>query len=233
MGIELENRLNELFGDEDTHNASAPDASKEGKPQKENPLAELKNQVLSLDWEISDDVLDNFMRQVENTQKRFSSDKIILTFLQILGSLGSYIRTKRGQAHAKTFKTLNAVFNGLDQVANSPRLSETEKKRRLQLEIKRYNDLKSIIAKSKRPAPPAKPPPAEPTEPEMNKIAEAARAETSTVPPRSEGEAVPADDGSGETLTADALAAAVSELKQFIRSEISKLKKEIEALSKG
>jgi hypothetical protein len=233
MGIELENRLNELFGDEDTPDSSAPGASKEGNPQPENPLAELKNQVLSLDWEITDEVLSNFMRQVESTQHRFSSDKIILTFLQILGSLGSYIRTKRGQAHAKTFKTLNAVFNGLDQVANSPGMSETEKKRLLQLEIKRYNDLKSIIAKSKRPASPPKPSAAEPAGPEAGKTVDAFRADAPSDQLRSDGLTPPAAGRSGETLTAEALTAAVSELKQFIRSEIAKLRQAIETLSKG
>ena len=66
------------------------------------PLAELKNLVLSIDWEITDDALADFISQVNNLKVTYKNEKIVLMFLQLLGSLGVYIKTNRGNAHPKT-----------------------------------------------------------------------------------------------------------------------------------
>jgi len=233
MGTELESRLNELFGEDDTPDLSAPTASGQSKQTQDSPLAELKNQVLSIDWEITDEVLDSFVDQVETLKKRFPSDKIVLTFLQILGSLGSYIRAKRGKAHPKTFKTLNSVFARLEEVVDSRQMSEADKTRILQLEIKRYNELKTVIAQAKRSTATSRRAPSASPGPGVSGKAPAGQTEALAVSAQTETETSSDTESAGDRLTVDALSAAVTEIKQFIRSEISKLKNDLESLRRG
>jgi len=148
MTSELENRLDDLFAENDI-----PAIDDQGKNVKAHyPLAELKNLILSIDWEITDQVLDNFLLQLKELRLTYKHDKIVSTFLQILNSLGNYIKTNRAKAHPKTFKILNSVFSSLDKVVLSGDLSENAKKKILRTEMVRYQELRVQIAKSKAAA---------------------------------------------------------------------------------
>ncbi|MDH4011711.1 MAG: hypothetical protein OEU55_13395, partial [Desulfobacterales bacterium] len=83
------------------------------------PLAELKNLVLSIDWEITEEALTGLLSQIDSLKVIYKNEKIIFMFLQLLGSLGVYIKTNRGNAHPKTFKILNSAFSRLEEVVLS------------------------------------------------------------------------------------------------------------------
>jgi len=104
---------------------------------------------MSIDWEITDEVLDNLIQQLKDLQLTYEHDKIVSTFLQILNSLGNYIRAHRAKAHPKTFKILNSVFCSLDKVVLSRGMTEPAKKKILRAEMNRYKELRAQIAKSK------------------------------------------------------------------------------------
>ena len=148
LSSELESRLDDLFGENDIQ---LPDTQE--KSLKEHyPLAELKNLILSIDWEITDEVLDKLIQQLKDLQLTYKHDKIVMTFLQILNSLGNYIKTHRAKAHPKTFKILNSVFSNLDKVVLTRDMPEAAKKKILRAEMNRYKELRNQIAKSKRAA---------------------------------------------------------------------------------
>ena len=148
LSSELENRLDALFGENDIQLPNSP----EKKQPEHYPLAELKNLILSIDWEITDEVLDNLLQQLKDLQLTYEHDKIVMTFLQILNSLGNYIRTHRAKAHPKTFKILNSVFISLDKVVLSKEMTAPAKKKILRAEMNRYKELRAEIAKSKAAA---------------------------------------------------------------------------------
>lgn len=124
LSSELESRLDDLFAEDDKFSEGPVTDDHPA----DYPLAELKNLVLSIDWEITDEVLQKFIHQVKDLKSTYKDDKINLTFLQILGSLGEYIRTNRGNAHPKTFKILNSVFSRFDDVVLASDMQEVEKK---------------------------------------------------------------------------------------------------------
>ena len=128
LEADLENRLDELFGDD-----NAEMFEDEAVVTSDERLAELKSSVLSIDWEITDEGLQQFTSQISSARDAFKEDKMVLMFLQILGSLGEYIKSNRGKAHPKTFKILTAVFAGLETVVNQPDMPEIEKKKTLQV----------------------------------------------------------------------------------------------------
>ena len=237
LSTELENRLDDLFGENNTAPAEADDNDMAA----HYPLAELKNLILSIDWEITDDVLEKFLQQLKDLKLTYKHDKIVLTFLQILNSLGDYIKTNRARSHPKTFKILNSVFSSLDKVVLSRDMSEVAKKKILRKEMVSYKKLRAQISQSKtevQPKPQAEPEAtAEPeitpdsqdeplnlTEPSVQP-AESVLAEEPVIE-----SALKTDVQSSRTPSVESLADAVAEIKKYIHDEISALREEIEAL---
>ena len=227
---ELENRLDDLFGENDDPLPHAQD-----KPQKElYPLAELKNLILSIDWEITDEVLNNLIQQLKNLQLTYKHDKIVTTFLQILNSLGNYIKTHRAKAHPKTFKILNAVFSSLDKVVLAKNMTESAKRKILRAEMNRYQELRTQIAKDKKAAAqrPKKPEPAVKESLKIKVEKEApvvAKAESSKKPVDAVDEELILSDPSRVTAVTT-LAEAVEEIKRYLHTEIRAIKEEIQSL---
>ena len=237
LSTELENRLDDLFGD----NSIAPSDAEDNDIAAHYPLAELKNLILSIDWEITDEVLVKLLQQIKDLKLTYKHDKIVLTFLQILNSLGDYIKTNRAKSYPKTFKILNSVFASLDKVVLSREMPESAKKKILRAEMIRYKELRAQIAQSKtsaRPTAKAKPAKAEKaeaakeieeqpvilTEPSIQP-SEAEISESPVIDPGQEPDVVSLRKPSLENL-----ADAVDEIKKYIHDEISALKKEINAL---
>ena len=141
---EVEDRLQNLFGEEEP-SESADIESAELKP---NPLRVLKTVILSIDWEITEDVMTSFVEQVAVLQDTYRNDKIVLVFLQLLGSIGEYIRTNLGQAHPDAFKILTSLFTELERIVQSEDLTEAEKKKILSVELGKYKKLKNQLIPS-------------------------------------------------------------------------------------
>lgn len=234
LSSELESRLDDLFSET---NGAQPDAE-DVDIAAYYPLAELKNLILSIDWEITDDVLEKFLQQIKDLKLTYKHDKIVLTFLQILNSLGNYIQTNRAKSHPKTFKILNSVFSSLDNVVLTRDMAETAKKKILRAEMNSYKELRTQIsqgATTKQPKAKAKP--------EKSDIANATENQpgsltgSSVQPSKTEIFESPVIDHGQEpdvvTLRepwVESLAEAVEEIKKYIHDEISALKKEIDAL---
>jgi hypothetical protein len=142
---EVEDRLENLFGDEEP----SEDAQEEAEKVADSPLRELKTIVLSIEWEITDEAMTRFVEQISSLQDTFKEDKIVLVFLQLLGSIGEYIRTNLGKSHPQAFKILNSLFNQLDKVVNSTDLSEDDRKKILSVELNKYKSLKGKLVPAK------------------------------------------------------------------------------------
>jgi hypothetical protein len=146
-------------------------------------------------------------------------------FLQLLASLGQYIKTNRGNAHPKTFKILNSVFSRLEEVILTATMTEAEKKKLLRAEMQKYKQLRNKVSQKKAASAGRKSVPA---------AAKAEQPATLTmdqeVKRRDKVKAPSADAGAP---SAKALAEAVKDLKQFIHSELNALKQELKKLQKA
>ena len=210
---ELDNRLDDLF---DENDPPVPDTENRDAPE-HYPLSELKNIILSIEWEITDEVLDNLLQQINDLNMTYEHDKIVLIFLQILNSLGVYIKKNRANAHPKTFKTLNSVFSSLDKVVLSKDMADTAKKKILNTEMDRYRKLRFQIAENN-------------AKKKKQKIKHSESVislpEQFFQPPRA-GKDASLNAEQSQRLFAEALAQAVEEIKQYIHTEIEALKAEI------
>ena len=237
LSTELESRLDDLFGE---NNVPLPDAENSD-PSAHYTLSELKNLILSIDWEITDDVLEKFLQQIKDLKLTYKHDKIVLTFLQILNSLGDYIKTNRAKSHPKTFKILNSVFSSLDKVVLSKDMAETAKKKILRAEMNRYKELRTQISQSKtgaqrkfkaKPAKTDKPGIEEKREDEPLTVSEPSvqlsEAEAAELPVSDQDQGADVVTLRGPSV--ETLAEAVEEIRKFIHDEIKALKKEIKSL---
>lgn len=165
------------------------------------PLAELKKIVLSIDWEITPQALESFLDQVRLLKSVYEVDKIVVMFLQILGALGQYIKSSRSKAHPGTFTLLNSVFTRLEDIITSPNMPESNKRKLLQAEMAAYQQLREKIS-----------------------LRQAAAAAT-PAPARAVPLATAASASSA--VTAQMLAQAIAELKDFIRAEMKALRQQL------
>ncbi len=139
---ELANRLDTLFDDDDVEPASQSGEAGD-------PLDELKSLVMSIEWEITDDLMGRFISQVESLKKRYKDDRILVMFLQLLGSLGLYVKSNKGNAHPTAFSLLNSVYASFANAALPGKISSSEKKKLLYVELNRYKELKEQIGLSR------------------------------------------------------------------------------------
>lgn len=139
---EIEDRLETLFGEEEPVEVSEHGSG----AAKDYPLRDLKSIVLSIDWEINEEVMAGFVDQVGILQDRYREDKVVLVFLQLLGSLGDYIRKNLGKSHPEAFRILNSMFGGLEKIVQAEDMADNEKKRILSAELNKYKQLKSELA---------------------------------------------------------------------------------------
>ena len=184
------------------------------------PLSELKNLILSIDWEITDEVLEKLLQQIEDLNMTYEHDKTILTLLQILNSLGVYIKKNRAKAHPKTFKTLNSVFSNLDKVVLSKDMATADRKKILNTEMNRYQKLRIQIAQSK----------AEKKKSKTKRPEPGGKSPETFFPAATAGRGETAGTQQHRNYAGEDLANAVEEIKQFIHAEIEALKTEIKSL---
>ncbi|MBN1931296.1 MAG: hypothetical protein JW786_06770 [Desulfobacterales bacterium] len=209
--IEVEQRLDELFGDSD--NSSFDHSSHH--PEFEDcsealPFRELKSAVLSIDWEITDDAINRFIKQLNEIKSGYSKNKIIINMIQILNSLAVYLKINKGRAHPNTMKVLKSVFSGLEKVALSKKLSESEKKKTLFVEVEKFKELKQQIIALK--ADKAKKTEAKPTEETKSKVKETQETHS---------------DSTIHMISEKAYRSALEDIKKFIKVEFDKLRKEL------
>lgn len=192
---EIDGRLDDLFDDDETPQKADGKSS----DMKEYPLKELKAIILSIDWEITEDVMNRLADQVAGLRKRYKDDRIVFMLLQLLGSIGEYIRTNRGKSHPDSFKFLNSLFKKLDKVVRTKGLTESEKKKILSVEVNKYKTLKDKLS-------PRKP------------VAEKGKQIKPAVKVKAE---------KTDVLPIEAFADAMDQIRQLIQSEFKALREEL------
>lgn len=167
IGAEVSSRLDELFDEDDGAETTATVGTPAGSPQKtkasagnassrdagrtsgasdeDSPIKELKALVFGIDWEITDEAMVSFLREVKRLQGKYQGDKINLLFLKLHESIGKYIRARKVNAHPDALKFVASVFTNFEKVLLAPGMSELQKKRLLSGEVKKFKDFKERV----------------------------------------------------------------------------------------
>jgi hypothetical protein len=216
---EVQSRLQDLFGEKEEAPASmedekisvpmeeeeAPASGEDSVAPEDSPIRDLKSTILSIDWEISDELLNALIEEIEKLEDRYKDDKDLLLFLQLLGSVGKYIKKRKVNAHPGAIKVLNSVYNSLEQVLVSGSVTEAEKREKLLVQVEEFKKLKEQIALKKTDTPKTKD----------------AAVQTERRPTEETRKKSPEDMSS--MTPQEALAYALSEIRQVIRDEFKAL----------
>lgn len=113
--------------------------------EEESPLSRLKTIMLSIEWEITDDVLIDFNDELMSAQQIWVDDPVKLVYIQALQKISKYIYQKKSNAHHNAMKVLLAFFYDLEKIVLDTDISEKEKREILFDDVKKFERLKQQI----------------------------------------------------------------------------------------
>lgn len=126
----------------------------------DSPIAKLKTIVLSIDWEITDEILHQLNEELQDLKDVWAGDKINLIYIQALEKIGHYIFAEKANAHPNAIKLLLTFYYDLEKIVSSHAMDEEAKKQLLLQDVKKFEQFKTQIgpvAPQKRAVPGAAP----------------------------------------------------------------------------
>lgn len=103
-----------------------------------SPLKDLKSTVLSIEWEMTDQIMEKFDQEVVKLSNLFAEDKIVLGFFKILRFLGKYIKIKGMEAHHVSVTLLLSIYDDLENVLLTRDMTDDRKREILLADINKY-----------------------------------------------------------------------------------------------
>ncbi|QQG65989.1 hypothetical protein [Desulfobulbus oligotrophicus] len=133
--------------------------------EESSPLTRLKSIILSLDWEINDEILQELADELQNLQTTWQDDKVAETYLQGLEKIGNYIRTKGAYAHPNSIKLLLTFFYNFEKIISSDQITGDQITQLLKGDVRKFRILQYQIKQSETPSVTEPPPQIEPSVP--------------------------------------------------------------------
>jgi len=104
----------------------------------QSQLKDLKSIVLSLEWEINDQILEQFEGEVNKLYLFYTGDRILQGLLRILRFVGRYVRVRGASSNQGSINLLMSVYDHLEAVMVSEGMTEANKHIFLMESIKQY-----------------------------------------------------------------------------------------------
>jgi hypothetical protein len=203
---QVEGRLNDLFREDEGLMEPTASLPRVG----DHPLKALKARLLSVEWEITDSSMESLLGELKTLEDFYRDDKIILTFLRLLGPTARYVKVRKGDSHPHATGLLGSIYHGLERVALSEDMSRKEKEKILLQEVEKFKKLKEDVIRRR--------------ERKKEEMEESAKT------PRTESEVAPVEKPAPDLVTMPSrefLAYALDEIKEVIRAEFRALRDEV------
>ena len=133
------------FDDVSSDIEDAPTLEEDNDDLEESPLKDLKSIVLSIDWEISDEIMSRFLDQIKGLMEVYQDDRIIQMFLKLLHSVGKYIKAKKENSDADVVKLLNSSYAGMEKAVLKKGITEDEKKKLIVAEVNKFKKIRERL----------------------------------------------------------------------------------------
>jgi hypothetical protein len=148
-GSDIEKQLDNLLG-QDSPTGLAPGDSKMESPSV-SPLTSLKSIVLSMDWEINDPILKEFIQELNRLEAVFQQDGIVVKSLQLLEAIGKYVLQKKARTHPDSIRLLQSIYRDLEILLLSKGISEAVRRNILVDQVAQFMKLKKKLALPSKP----------------------------------------------------------------------------------
>lgn len=146
---ELEKQLDDLLVQDSSAMLSPGDSTMESPSM--SPLTSLKSIVMSMDWEINDLILKEFIQELNRLKAVFQQDGIVVKSFQLLEAIGKYIMQKKARTHPDSIRLLQSIYRDLEFILLSKGISETVRRNIIVNEIDQFIKLKEKLALPSRP----------------------------------------------------------------------------------
>jgi hypothetical protein len=216
---ESEKRLEDVLNSEDeAAESSAAEPADAGR--KASPLTTLKSIVLSMEWEINDVILTEFVQELIRLKTVFHEDVIVVKCLQLLEAIGKYILQKKAQTHPDSIRLLQFIYRDMEILLLSKGISESAKRSILADEIAQFKKLKEKLAGPAKSS-------------SGDYAVKTIKTYTAAMPTGS-GLPLPRAAADQETLPPhEAFHVAVEEMKKMIQAEFGAIRAELKLWRKG
>ncbi len=131
-------------------------------PTPEDPLAQLKESLLTLDWEITSESIQAFEKELQAIGEKLSEDRHSMAVIKMSLGVVQYLRAVKGSAAPISIQFLHGAIRGLDIFVREPAPTDAE---RSEVMDKLLGQFRRVKAEIQRIKPTAAPEPAE--EPEL------------------------------------------------------------------
>ncbi len=116
--------------------------------EEESPLTQIKTIILGLDWEITDEALQDLADEIEQLRnlEQFQNDKVSQVYLQALDKIGNYVLSEGASAHPNAIKLLMTLFYDFDKITSSDHITGAEITALLKADVRKFKILQYQIA---------------------------------------------------------------------------------------
>jgi pilus assembly protein FimV len=125
--------------------------------EEDSPLTQLKTIILGLDWEITDEALQDLADEIDQLRnlEQFQHDKVSQVYLQALDKIGNYVLTEGAHAHHNAIKLLMTLFYDFEKITSSEHITGAEITALLKADVRKFKILQYQIAQKHGTAIPA------------------------------------------------------------------------------
>ncbi|MGL1930173.1 MAG: hypothetical protein OCC45_00230 [Desulfotalea sp.] len=113
--------------------------------QKNNILLKLKEIVLSIDWQLTEEDLEQLKVEASQLEVEFTDSRPARILLQGIGVIANYIQNKGSKANVGSFTLLYDFFDTLEKIVVKELPADTEKELLL-VEINKFEKFKATIS---------------------------------------------------------------------------------------
>jgi hypothetical protein len=128
----------------------------------DDPLAQLKENLLTLDWEITPESIQNLEKELQAVSDKHGDDRHCMAVIKMSLGVLTYLRAAKADAAPISVQFLHGATRGLDLFVREPAPTETE---RSEVMDKLLGQFRRVKAEIQRMKPPAEEPPAVAPEP--------------------------------------------------------------------
>ena len=116
--------------------------------EEESPLTQLKTIILGLDWEITDEALQDLADEIEHIRnlEQFQHDKVSQVYAQALDKIGNYLITEGAYSHPNAIKLLMTLFYDFEKITSSEHITGAEITALLKSDVRKFKILQYQIA---------------------------------------------------------------------------------------
>ena len=115
--------------------------------EEESPLTQLKTIILGLDWEITDEALQDLADEIEHIRnlEQFQHDKVSQVYAQALDKIGNYLLTEGAYSHPNAIKLLMTLFYDFEKITSSEHITGAEITALLKSDVRKFKILQYQI----------------------------------------------------------------------------------------